>query len=257
VKMQGEIQKWVDHSISVTINLPNNATEELVNELYIAAWKNGCKGVTVYRDGSRDGVLISNKKEEKKDAQPESFPMNHSPKRPKILDAEVVRFQNNNEKWIAFVGLLNGRPYEIFTGMDEEDGLPIPKTVKKGFVIKNRLPDGRSRYDFRYINKYGYNVTIEGLSYQFDPEYWNYAKLISGVLRHGMPIEKAVELISSLHLNNETINTWRNGVERALRKYIPDGTRAKQSVCLNCGSENLVYQEGCLICKSCGSSKCG
>ncbi len=254
VKMQGAIQKWVDHSISVTVNLPKDVSEELVGDLYVEAWKSGCKGVTVYRDGSRDGVLISTKKEKKNTG----LEYHQAPKRPKSLEADIVRFNNNNEKWIAFVGLLNGRPYEIFTGIAEEDALPIPKSITKGYIIKNRDENGTKRYDFQYTNKYGFHITIEGLSYKFNPEFWNYAKLISGVLRHGMPIESAVELISSLHLDSETINTWKKGVERALKKYIPDGTKAKAGKkCENCGSESLIYQEGCLICQSCGSSKCG
>jgi ribonucleoside-diphosphate reductase alpha chain len=222
--------------------------------LYIEAWKSGCKGVTVYRDGSRDGVLLTNKKENKE----EGFNQTDSPKRPVEIEADIVRFQNNNEKWIAFVGLLNGRPYEIFTGIAEDDALPIPKTIVKGVIIKNRDEHGHKRYDFKYTNKYGFHVTIEGLSYKFNQEFWNYAKLISGVLRHGMPIQNAVNLVSSLHLDSETINTWKNGVERALKQYIPDGTRAKEGiVCENCGSQQLIYQEGCLICQSCGTSKCG
>jgi ribonucleoside-diphosphate reductase alpha chain len=254
VSMQGAIQKWVDHSISVTVNLPKDVGEELVGDLYVEAWKSGCKGVTVYRDGSRDGVLISTKKV-KKDT---GLEYHQAPKRPKSLEADIVRFNNNNEKWIAFVGLLDGRPYEIFTGIAEEDALPIPKSITKGYIIKNRDENGNKRYDFQYTNKYGFHITIEGLSYKFTPEFWNYAKLISGVLRHGMPIESAVELISSLHLDSETINTWKKGVERALKKYIPDGTKAKAGKkCENCGSESLIYQEGCLICQSCGSSKCG
>lgn len=254
VSMQGAIQKWIDHSISVTVNLPKDVKEELVGDLYIQAWRSGCKGVTVYRDGSRNGVLISNKKESKK----EGFGHHHSPKRPKALETDIVRFNNNNEKWIAFVGLLDGRPYEIFTGIAEEDALPIPSSIKKGYIIKNRDVNGEKRYDFQYTNKYGFHITIEGLSFKFNPEFWNYAKLISGVLRHGMPIQSAVNLISSLDLNSETINTWRNGVERALKRYIPDGTKAKAGKkCENCGSEALIYQEGCLICQSCGSSKCG
>ena len=253
VTMQGAIQKWVDHSISVTVNLPKDVKEELVGDLYVEAWKSGCKGVTVYRDGSRDGVLISTKKEKK-----EGFEHHNSPKRPKSLEADIVRFNNNNEKWIAFVGILNGRPYEIFTGITEDDALPIPNSIKKGYILKNRDDNGNKRYDFQYTNKYGFHITIEGLSYKFNPEFWNYAKLISGILRHGMPIKSAVNLISSLHLNSETINTWRNGVERALKRYIPDGTKAKAGKkCENCGSEALIYQEGCLICQSCGSSKCG
>ncbi len=254
VKMQGAVQKWVDHSISVTVNLPESAKKELVWDLYIEAWKSGCKGVTVYRDGSRDGVLLTTKKENKED----DFIQTHSPKRPVELEADIVRFQNNNEKWIAFVGILNGRPYEIFTGIAEDDALPIPKSIIKGFIIKNRFENGSKRYDFKYTNKYGFHVTIEGLSYKFNQEFWNYAKLISGVLRHGMPIQNAVNLVSSLHLDSETINTWKNGVERALKQYIPDGTKAKEGIeCENCGSHTLIYQEGCLICQSCGTSKCG
>ncbi len=248
VKMQGQIQKWVDHSISVTINLPNEASEELVSDIYIKAWESGCKGATIYRDGSRQGVLISNKKTEER----------KSYKRPKAIDADIVRFYNNKEKWIAFMGLIDGNPYEIFTGIDEPDYLPIPKSVTKGVIIKERDEEGKSRYDFQYTNKAGMKIKIEGLSYKFDPEYWNYAKLISGVLRHGMKIKHAVNLISSLHLNSETMNTWKNGVERSLKRYIPDGTKAKKgSKCQSCGSDSLVYQEGCLMCKSCGYSKCG
>lgn len=255
VKMQGAVQKWVDHSISVTVNLPNNANEALVWDLYIEAWRSGCKGVTVYRDGSRDGVLISTRKETSQEA---GFIRTDSPKRPQILEADIVRFQNDNEKWIAFVGLLNGQPYEIFTGIAEEDALPIPKNVTKGLIIKNRDENGNKRYDFQYTNKYGFHVTIEGLSYKFNPEFWNYAKLISGVLRHGMPIENAVNLVSSLHLDSERINTWKNGVERALKKYIPDGTRPKNGmVCESCGSDDLIYEEGCLKCRCCGNAKCG
>jgi len=254
VRMQGEIQKWVDHSISVTINMPNDASEELVGQLYIEAWKTGCKGVTVYRDGSRSGVLLANN--DKKDKQDEFS--RSTTKRPQVLEADVVKFQNNKEKWIAFVGLQNDLPYEIFTGLaDDEDGILIPKSVTSGRIIKNRDEDGMSRYDFQYDNKHGYKITIEGLSYKFDKEYWNYAKLISGVLRHGMPIEDVINLVAGLHFDNESINTWKNGVERALKKYIPDGTKAKKGHCENCGSDTLVYQEGCLICQNCGSSKCG
>ena len=260
VKMQGAIQKWVDHSISVTINLPENVDESLVSELYITAWQSGCKGVTVYREGSRSGVLISNKtKEKKQDANSETSTIitSNSPKRPAVLEADIVRFHNNNENWIAFVGLLNDIPYEIFTGIAEEDLLPIPKTVKRGRIVKNRDSEGNKRYDFQYTNRNGFNVTIEGLSYKFNPVFWNYAKLISGVLRHGMPIQHVVELISSLHLDNDTINTWRNGVERALKAYIPDGTAAKKGqICEHCGSDALHYEEGCLKCHSCGFSKC-
>ncbi len=248
VEMQGQIQKWVDHSISVTINLPNNVSEDLVSDIYIKAWQSGCKGSTIYRDGSRQGVLISNKKNKNK----------KSYKRPKSIEADIVRFYNNKEKWIAFVGLIDGNPYEIFTGIDEPDYLPIPKQVMSGAITKVRDEDRKSRYDFHYYNKAGLKVTIEGLSYKFKPEYWNYAKLISGVLRHGMKIQHAVNLISSLHLDSKTMNTWKNGVERALKKYIPDGTKPKKGLkCHNCDSDSLVYQEGCLICKSCGFSKCG
>ncbi len=255
VSMQGAVQKWVDHSISVTINLPNDATEELVGKLYMEAWEAGCKGVTVYRDGSRSGVLISN--EEKKDEDQETlttFPT----KRPQVLEADVVRFQNNKEKWIAFIGLIDGKPYEIFTGLaDDEDGILIPRWANEGVIIKNRNEDGSSRYDFQYKNIRGYKTTIEGLSHKFDPEYWNYAKLISSTLRHGMPIDKIVDLINSLQLDTESINTWKNGVVRALKRYVEDGTQVKGQVCSSCKSENLIYQEGCLTCKDCGSSKCG
>ncbi len=252
VRMQGQVQKWVDHSISVTINLPSTATEELVGQLYVEAWKSGCKGVTVYRDGSRAGVLLNNS--EKKEDEGSKFPK----KRPEVLEADVVRFQNNKEKWIAFVGLLDGRPYEIFTGLaDDEDGILLPKSVQKGYIIKSRDNDGTSRYDFQYVNKRGYKTTIEGLSFKFHKEFWNYAKLISGVLRHGMPIEDALHLVAGLQLDNENINNWKNGVERALKKYIPNGTKVKKGHCENCGSDKLVYQEGCLICQSCGTSKCG
>ena len=255
VSMQGAVQKWVDHSISVTINLPNDATEELVGKLYLAAWEAGCKGVTVYRDGSRSGVLISNK-EKTEDETPElltSFPT----KRPQVLEADVVRFQNNKEKWIAFIGLIDGKPYEIFTGLaDDEDGILIPRWVNKGLIIKSRNEEGTSRYDFQYKNIRGYKTTIEGLSHKFNPEYWNYAKLISSTLRHGMPIDKIVDLINSLQLDSESINTWKNGVVRALKRYVEDGTLAKGR-CSNCNSDKLVYQEGCLTCKDCGSSKCG
>jgi len=255
VSMQGAVQKWVDHSISVTINLPNDTTEELVGQLYLKAWEVGCKGVTVYRDGSRSGVLISN--ENKKEDEQESlttFPT----KRPQTLEADVVRFQNNKEKWIAFIGLIDGKPYEIFTGLaDDEDGILIPRWANQGLIIKNRNKDGTSRYDFQYKNIRGYKTTIEGLSHKFNPEYWNYAKLISSTLRHGMPIDKIVDLINSLQLDNESINTWKNGVVRALKRYVEDGTQAKGQTCSNCKSENLIYQEGCLTCKDCGSSKCG
>ncbi|SMG32313.1 adenosylcobalamin-dependent ribonucleoside-diphosphate reductase [Arenibacter troitsensis] len=255
VRLQGAVQKWVDHSISVTINLPNDVSEELVGKLYLEAWKAGCKGVTVYRDGSRSGVLISN--DSKKSENEESLTL-FPTKRPQILEADVVRLQNNKEKWIAFIGLINDQPYEIFTGMaDDEDGILIPRWVNNGLIIKSRNEDGSSRYDFQYKNKRGYKTTIEGLSHKFNPEYWNYAKLISSTLRHGMPIEKVVDLINSLQLDSESINTWKNGVARALKRYVADGTEAKGQKCDSCNSKNLIYQEGCLTCKDCGSSKCG
>ena len=257
VKMQGRIQKWVDHSISVTINMPNNVEEELVNRLYVEAWKSGCKGCTVYRDGSRSGVLISTKND-KKEELPPCKPPTVVEVRPRILNADVVRFQNNKEKWVAFVGILDGHPYEIFTGvLDDEEGIVLPKSVNSGHIIKNVDEDGNKRYDFQFENKRGYKVTIEGLSEKFNQEYWNYAKLISGVLRYRMPIEQVMKLISSLSLDSESINTWKNGVERALKKYVLDGTEAKGKKCPNCGNETLIYQEGCLICTSCGASRCG
>ena len=256
VEMQGAIQKWVDHSISVTINIPNEATEELVNELYLKAWEVGCKGVTVYRDGSRSGVLVA-ADDKKEDEVPTHLPSPFPTKRPQILEADVVRFQNNKEKWIAFVGLIDGRPYEIFTGLaDDEEGILLPRWVNDGVIIKNRDEDGKSRYDFQFKNLRGYKTTIEGLSHKFDPEFWNYAKLISGTLRHGMPLENVVELINRMELNLESINNWKAGVARALKRYIPDGTNAAGK-CSSCGSEQVMYQEGCLTCKSCGSSKCG
>ena len=245
VRMQGAIQKWVDHSISVTINLPADAKEDLVSELYLTAWKSGCKGATVYRDGSRDGVLITGKSETIKER----------PKRPKILDCDVIRFNINEEKWVAFVGLKDKKPYEIFTGIADEEIFPIPRSIVKGQIIKTRNEEGKTRYDFQYTDKYGYKKTIGGLSHTFQPEFWNYAKLISGVLRHEMPIADVVNLVQSLNLDSESINNWKNGVERALKKYIPNGTKAKGKC--ECGSDNLVYEEGCLICKDCGHSKCG
>ncbi len=259
VQMQGRIQKWVDHSISVTINLPADATEELVGQLYEEAWKSGCKGVTVYRDGSRSGVLISNNEKKDKDEKQVCFPYDEDRLvRPKELKCDVVRFQNNRDKWIAFVGLKDNRPYEIFTGIaDDEEGILLPKTVTEGKIIKTTDDEGNKRYDFQFTNKRGFKTTVEGLSHKFDKEFWNYAKLISGVLRYGMPLDQVVKLVSSLQLDSESINTWKVGVERSLKKYIPDGTQIAEQPCPNCGEKALVYQEGCLTCKSCGYSKCG
>lgn len=258
VRMQGRVQKWVDHSISVTINLPNDVSEELVDSLYVEAWRCGCKGCTVYRDGSRSGVLIAtDKKKKKEDCNCMQPPVIVST-RPRELDADVVKFQNNREKWIAFVGLLNGRPYEIFTGLaDDDEGIMLPKNVSKGTIIKSYDEDGNKHYDFQFKNKRGYKMTIEGLDGKFNPEYWNYAKLISGVLRYGMPIDQVIKLVQGMELNSESINTWKNGVERALKKYLPNGMEAKGQKCPNCGLETLIYQEGCLICTNCGASKCG
>ena len=268
VRMQGAIQKWVDHSISVTVNLPNNVDEALVNRLYVEAWRSGCKGCTIYRDGSRSGVMIAVSKKDKKKkaaAQPANDKVTAlanvlavTETRPRELECDVVRFQNNREKWVAFVGLLDGYPYEIFTGLqDDEEGIALPKTITKGRIIKQVNPDGTKRYDFQFENKRGYKTTVEGLSEKFNPEYWNYAKLISGVLRYRMPIDHVIKLVGSLQLNDQSINTWKNGVERALKKYIVDGTAAKGQVCPVCGQETLIYQEGCLICKNCGASRCG
>lgn len=273
VKMQGAVQKWVDHSISVTINLPSDTTVELVNKLYLEAWKVGCKGCTIYRDGCRSGVLISVDENKKKDKEKkgeavdveskesvsgEIIGEHYVGKRPIELEADVVRFQNNKEKWIAFVGLVDGRPYEIFTGLaDDDDGIFCPKSVSKGKIIKAMDDKGNKRYDFQFINKRGYKTTIEGLSDKFNPEYWNYAKLISGVLRYGMPIDQVIKLVNGLELDSQSINTWKMGVERALKKYLPTGTPAKGQKCPNCGQEALIYQEGCLICTSCGTSRCG
>lgn len=263
VKMQGAVQKWVDHSISVTINLPNDVSEEMVNKLYVEAWKSGCKGCTVYRDGSRSGVLISLKNEKKKtteNAAPSPADENGfvTHKRPIELDADVVRFQNNKEKWIAFIGLIDGKPYEIFTGIaDDDEGIFCPKSVSKGKIIKVIDDNGQKRYDFQFVNKRGFKTTIEGLSEKFNPEFWNYAKLISGVLRYRMPIAQVLKLVGSLELDNQSINTWKVGVERALKKYLPNGEKASGQTCPNCGQESLVYQEGCLICTNCGTSRCG
>jgi ribonucleoside-diphosphate reductase alpha chain len=252
--MQGEVQKWVDHSISVTVNLPKDVTEELVSKVYLTAWESGCKGMTIYRDGSRDGVLISH---DKKKEDIEEFRDTKAPVRPAVLEAEVVRFQNDYEKWIAVVGLLNNKPYEIFTGKADE--FYVQPWVTKGWVIKNKPQKGEAaRYDFQYADKAGYKVTIEGLSRSFNQEFWNYAKLISGILRHGMPLPYAINLVDNLTLDNESINTWKNGVVRALKKFIPDGTVDKKSVCPECHAEgSLMYKEGCLVCKECGYSKCG
>lgn len=255
VKMQGAIQKWVDHSISVTVNLPNSATEDLVDKVYKTAWECGCKGVTVYRDGSRSGVLIDTK--DKKGKKGAAAAAGDAPLvRPSELEADIVRFKNGDQDWIAFVGVYNGRPYEIFTGKIEEDAMYIPKKVKKGIIFKVQDEDGEKRYDFKYTDKYGYTNTIGGISRLFEEEYWNYAKLISGVIRIGMPILDVVTLIESLHLNSESINTWKNGVARALKQYISDGTKAKEK-CSNCGQQTLIYQNNCPVCMSCGHSKCG
>jgi ribonucleoside-diphosphate reductase alpha chain len=255
VKMQGQIQKWVDHSISVTINLPENATEDLVGQLYVEAWQNGCKGVTVYRDGSRSGVLIANDDKKKKSQE---ILDRTTISRPHELEAEILRFMHNNEKWIAFIGVKDGRPYEIFTGHQDDDMFPIPKKITKGVIIKNKDEEGVTRYDFQYTDKYGYKNTLGGLSHQFNKEYWNYAKLISGVLRFGMPIEDVIDLVISLRLDSDTINTWTAGVVRALKRYVPNGTKAKgKEKCAECGSDELVYEEGCLKCTSCGNAKCG
>ena len=264
VRMQGAVQKWVDHSISVTINLPNDISEEMVGKLYVEAWRSGCKGCTVYRDGSRSGVLISlsgDGKNKKKKSEKKAHYMaeeEHILKRPVELEADVVRFQNNKEKWIAFIGLIDNRPYEIFTGIaDDDEGIFCPKSVTKGKIIKDVNENGEKRYDFQFINKRGFKTTIEGLSEKFNPEFWNYAKLISGVLRYGMPIEQVLKLVASLELDNKSINTWKMGVERALKKYLPNGTKLSGQTCPNCGQESLVYQEGCLICTNCGTSRCG
>ena len=258
VRMQGAIQKWVDHSISVTINLPSDVDEELVNKLYVEAWRSGCKGCTVYRDGSRAGVLVAVKDDKEKDELPPCRQPQVTEVRPKVLECDVIRFQNNKEKWVAFVGLLDGHPYEIFTGLqDDDEGILLPKSVTTGRIVKNIDADGYKHYDFQFENKRGYKITIEGLSEKFNKEYWNYAKLISGVLRWRMPIEGVIKLVDSLQLDSENINTWKNGVVRALKKYVVDGTAVKGKKCPNCGNETLIYQEGCLICTTCGASRCG
>jgi ribonucleoside-diphosphate reductase alpha chain len=255
VKLQGTVQKWVDHSISVTVNIPENTPEELVAQIYQTGWESGCKGITVYRDGSRSGVLVANDKKEKKEDE-NTLVEHNAPKRPQTLEAEIVRFQNNHEKWVAVVGIFDERPYEIFTG-PAEDFLFVPTWLEKAWVIKNKNDDGRSQYNLQYKDKDGYKVTIEGLSRSFNPEYWNYAKLISGVLRHGMPLPYVVDMVNNLHLNDESLNTWKNGVARALKKFIPDGTEPSQKICPECGEAALIYEEGCLNCKSCGHTKCG
>ena len=253
VKMQGEMQKWVDHSISVTVNVPAETTEELVSQIYQTAWECGCKGMTIYRDGSRAGVLVSNKKEEKKNPENDIIET-HSPIRPKTLECDVVRFQNNYEKWIAFVGKINSKPYEIFLG--KQDDFYLPPFVETAWITKNKGEEGRSRYDLQFQDKQGYKVTIEGLSRSFSPEFWNYAKLISGILRHGMPISNVVTLIQNLSVDEDNINAWKNGIARALKRYIPDGTKVDKEVCPTCG-DALVYEDGCKHCKNCGYSKCG
>ena len=263
VKMQGSMQKWVDHSISVTVNVPKETTEELVSQIYMTAWECGCKGMTIYRDGSRDGVLVAKdekKKEEKKTEtapgeRPDEIRLNSAPQRPKELECDVVRFQNNYEKWIAFVGKLNDKPYEIFLGNADE--IFLPPFVEKGIIIKEKNKNGGSRYDFQYLDKGGYPVIIQGLSRMFNKEYWNYAKLISGILRHGMPINYVIELVQNLTVEEESINNWKNGIARALQKYIPDGTKATGKVCPNCGQSTIIYQDGCMLCTNCGHSKCG
>jgi ribonucleoside-diphosphate reductase alpha chain len=252
VRMQGSIQKWVDHSISVTVNVPKDITEELVSQIYMTAWESGCKGMTIYRDGCRSGVLV---KDSKKKEERVKFQETSAPKRPRMLDADVLKFKNDDETWVAVLGLLDGKPYEIFTG--SADGFFLPDWVTRGKIIKNKPMDGDSRYDFQYVDKHGYKVTMEGLSRQFNAEFWNYAKLISGILRHGMPIPFVVHLVSNLKLETHTINTWKNGVIRALKQYIPNGTKVSKEACPECGEMGtLIYKEGCLTCSGCGYSKC-
>ncbi|MFA8449115.1 MAG: adenosylcobalamin-dependent ribonucleoside-diphosphate reductase [Bacteroidales bacterium] len=249
VKMQGDIQKWVDHSISVTVNVPNDVSEDIVSKIYMTAWESGCKGMTIYRDGSRSGVLVA--KDSKKE---NSFNETEAPARPKKIEADVVRFQNDYDKWIAVIGTLDGKPYEIFTGKAE--GFFLPTWVNNGWVKRSKNGGGKARYDFIFMDKDGYKVTIEGLSRSFNKEYWNYAKLISGVLRHGMPLPYVIDLIGNLNFDKEHINTWKNGVVRALKRYIPDGTVAARNTCSECKQDSLIYQDGCLICNNCGFSKC-
>jgi ribonucleoside-diphosphate reductase alpha chain len=255
VELQSMVQKYTTHSISSTINLASDVTEELVGDIYLESWKKGLKGITVYRDGSRSGILVAN--DEKKKEAAENPKNTVFPKRPKKIEASVIRFYNESEKWLAVVGLIDKRPYEIFTGK-MTDAFDLPQWLEKGWVIKKRDADGKSRYDFQYLDKEGYKTTIEGLSRSFDKEYWNYAKLISGVLRHGMPIPYVVDLIQNLNLYDEHINTWKNGVSRALKRFIPEGSEAADKKCPECGDpQGLIYAEGCLVCKSCGHSKCG
>ena len=256
VRLQGAVQKWIDHSISVTVNVPNDVPEDMVSQIYLTGWESGCKGITVYRDGSRSGVLISNDKKSEKEEIINQFLETNAPKRPEKLEAEIIQFNNENEKWIAVIGLLDGRPYEIFTGASRES-FSILSQVKKGWVIKSKSEDGKTRYDFQYEDSHGYKTTIEGLSRTFNEEYWNYAKLISGVLRHGMPLSFVVDMVDNLHLSEETLNTWKKGVVRSLKKFIPDGTKPAENTCPSCKEPSLVYEEGCLNCKSCGHSKCG
>lgn len=256
VRLQGAVQKWIDHSISVTVNVPNDVPEEMVSQIYQTGWESGCKGITVYRDGSRSGVLVANDKKTEKEEIINQFLETNAPKRPEKLEAEIIQFNNENEKWIAVVGLLDGRPYEIFTGASKES-FTILSQVQKGWVIKGKTEDGKTRYDFQYEDSHGYKTTIEGLSRTFNEEYWNYAKLISGVLRHGMPLNFVVDMVENLHLSDETLNTWKKGVVRSLKKFIPDGTKPAENTCPSCKEPALVYEEGCLNCKSCGHSKCG
>jgi ribonucleoside-diphosphate reductase alpha chain len=251
VKMQGAVQKWVDHSISVTVNVPNDVSEEMVGNIYQTGWEYGCKGITVYRDGSRSGVLVKDDKKERKQV----FKETTAPRRPKVMECEIVRFNNDSEKWLAIVGLLDNRPYEIFTG--KADGFYLPPYVEKGWVIKNKAEEGKKRYDFQFLDPDGYKITVEGLSRSFNKEFWNYAKLISGILRHGMPLPFVGDLIDDMHLGSDKLHTWKNGVVRALKKFIADGTKAKGKTCSSCKSDTIVFQEGCLICTTCGESKCG